>query len=298
MENEQLLQKGMKVADSRMFQEDKIWSRYSNDKVDIGETLGQVIRTLHKVLPLDQPLAALSIGSSNEPQFRILETAFRRGLYLVDIEHEALEVVRERVARQLTNQVRTFAGDYRRIFHSEESAAEFVRSRLCGARVELITLHHSLYYTAAEKWLPLVESLMHQALAEVGAIHAVMMAPDCTEFGTTGWLYEHFAARFCGHHNNQDLRELAKSLEERKAEEGTQILLKQSRVRFLADNFEKLMSVVWMILLYPDVHSYTDDQRREITEFVLHEFWLKKSALWQIQDHLVIYRGVPFPGLI
>jgi hypothetical protein len=227
-----------------------------------------------------------------------LETAFRQGLYLVDIEQEALEVVRERIERQMTNQVKTFAGDYRRIFHTEESAADFVRSVLCGSRVELVTLHHSLYYTPAEQWLNLAQNLISQVVAPVGSIHAVMMAPDSAEFGTTGWLYDQFATRFCGHHNNQDLRGLAQALENRGVDDGAQILVKRSRVRFLADDFEKLMSVVWMILLYPDVHSYTDDQRREITEFVLQEFWVKKRALWQIQDHLVIYRGVPFTGLI
>src|SRR5262245_37686521 len=84
---------GLRDADGHMFQQDKIWSRYSNDKVEIACRLTRVLRTLNKALPLTQPLTALSIGSSNEPQFRILESAFRGGLYLLDIEGAALAVV-------------------------------------------------------------------------------------------------------------------------------------------------------------------------------------------------------------
>ena len=76
-----------------MSRQDKIWSRHSHDKVDIGETLAKVLRTLGKALPLARPIRALSIGSSNEPQFRILQTAFQGGLYLLDIEKEALAAV-------------------------------------------------------------------------------------------------------------------------------------------------------------------------------------------------------------
>ena len=46
-----------------MHQQDRVWSHYSNDKVDIAGTLAGVLRTLSKALPLEQPLTALSIGS-------------------------------------------------------------------------------------------------------------------------------------------------------------------------------------------------------------------------------------------
>ena len=48
------------------------------------------------------------------------------------------------------------------------------------------------------------------------------------------------------------------------------------------------MGVVWMILLYPDVHRYTLEQREEITEYVYREFWRDGKPLLQIQDHLII----------
>ena len=61
---------GLRSASGYMYQQDKIWSRNSDDKVDIAGMLARVLRTLSKALPLDQPLTALSIGSSNEPQLK------------------------------------------------------------------------------------------------------------------------------------------------------------------------------------------------------------------------------------
>jgi hypothetical protein len=84
---------GLRAAREHIHDQDRIWSRYSNDKVDIAGGLARVIRTLSKSLPLTKSLTALSIGSSNEPQFRILESAFRGGLYLLDIEEAALAIV-------------------------------------------------------------------------------------------------------------------------------------------------------------------------------------------------------------
>ena len=77
-----------------------------------------------------------------------------------------------------------------------------------------------------------------------------------------------------------------------------QILSRASKVRFFVDDFEKFMAVVWMILLYPDVHNYSLKQKQEITEYIYDRFWLKKRPLYQIQHHLVIYRGIGFRGLV
>ena len=77
---QQRLEMGYRAASGHMYQQDKIWSRYSNDKVNIAHVLTQVLRALAKALPLEQPWLGLSIGSSNEPQFRILEAACRGGL--------------------------------------------------------------------------------------------------------------------------------------------------------------------------------------------------------------------------
>jgi hypothetical protein len=58
------------------------------------------------------------------------------------------------------------------------------------------------------------------------------------------------------------------------------------------------MAVVWMILLYPNVHQYTLKQREEITKYIYDNFWRRKRPLWQMQDHMVIYRGIKSRGLI
>src|SRR5215510_13219429 len=143
---------GLRAASGQMYRQDKIWSRYSNDKVDIAGMLARVLRTLAKSLPLDQPLTALSIGSSNEPQYRILESACRGGLYLLDIEEAALGVVEERIQRQTTPQVQTIRGDYRQVLRDAQAIQLFRERELGGRHMTLITLHHSLYYSSQGSW--------------------------------------------------------------------------------------------------------------------------------------------------
>ncbi|MDP3804284.1 MAG: class I SAM-dependent methyltransferase, partial [Candidatus Omnitrophota bacterium] len=147
-----LIEAGIKAGGSGIYEEDKIWSRYSHDKVDIGEALAKVIRTLNRVFPLAKELRALSVGSSAEPQFRILETNFLGGLYLLDIEKSALDIVRERLRRQCTGHVTTIPGDYNKIFLNSPGTDLFLKQHLGGKRIHLVTLHHSLYYCPETKW--------------------------------------------------------------------------------------------------------------------------------------------------
>ena len=77
-----------------------------------------------------------------------------------------------------------------------------------------------------------------------------------------------------------------------------EILTKTDRVRFSVDDFRALMSVVWMILLYPNVHRYTREQRETITRHVYRTLFARKKPLLQDQDHMVIYRGIGGHGLI
>ena len=141
---------GLRAARTQMYVQDKVWSRYSNDKVDIAHHLAAVIRRLVKSLPLGRPLRALSIGSSNEPQFRILESAFRGGLYLLDIEEAALDVVDERIARQATDHVHPFAATTGRCSATRAapiasaargSAAAACSSSRCTTRCTTATKH-------------------------------------------------------------------------------------------------------------------------------------------------------------
>ncbi|MCX7824025.1 MAG: class I SAM-dependent methyltransferase [Verrucomicrobiae bacterium] len=294
----QEIERGLRVAEANIYHEDKIWSRYSNDKVDIGEVLASVIRTLHKALPITKPMKALSIGSGAEPQFRILETAFRGGLHLLDMDDTSLDILRERIHRQATDHASVVRADFKEIFRDARKTRAFMETELAGGRVELITLHHSLYYAAESDWLPILANLYKSALASTGALHAVLMANQSDDPATTTWLYNHFVGKFFGARNEQDLRAFAASLKKRPLFRNAQVLVKTNRVRFRAPDFEKLMAVVWMILLYPDVHPYSEKQRREITEFVHQRFWQKDQPLIQLQDHMVIYRGIPFKGLI
>lgn len=295
---------GLRAAGGHMYRQDKVWSRHSNDKVDIAGALARVLRTLAKALPLDRPLTALSVGSSNEPQFRILESACRGGLYLLDIEDAALAVVAERVRRQDTPHVRLIRGDYRDVFKDEASVLRFRRDHLGDRRLSLITLHHSLYYSPQSFWHGLLSNLYEHLLADEpgpgpsGAIHSVLMTSMGDDPASTTWLYNHFAGRFFDHHNDQDLVAAAAALAGDKRFAGAQVLTRSSRVEFFVDDFEQFMAVVWMILLHPTVHQFTEGQQREVIEWVYSNLWSRGLPLVQIQDHMVIYRGKDVPGLI
>ncbi|MBO8091843.1 class I SAM-dependent methyltransferase [Prosthecochloris sp. HL-130-GSB] len=293
-----LIREGIRTAGSLMTDQDRLWSQYSNDKVDIGEKLAGVIRTLSVASPLNRKLRALSIGSSNEPQFRILETAFRGGLYLFDIDQNALDLVNERIRRQHTAHVATIQGDYKEAFFDAGHTRAFFSGPLKGKKVDLITLHHSLYYCQEAQWSALFENIYRHLLARRGAIHAVMMTPVSRNEKTTTWLYNHFAGKYFGICNNQSLPDLKKELEENALFSDAQILVSPSTVEFYVDDFLKFMEVVWMILLYPDVHRYSDDQIEEIVTYVHDHFWIERSPLQQVQHHMVIYRGIDFKGLI
>lgn len=288
---------GLRAAHSRMFQQDKVWSKYSNDKVDIAHTLARVIRTLSRSLPLDLPMTALSVGSSNEPQFRILESTFRGGLFLLDLEEAALDVVAERLERQATRGVSLIRGDFTRLLRDPATARAFRAAHLGGRRMTLVTLHHSLYYAPRAAWGPLFAGLVREILARpapgargpASAIHAVLMANRSEDPSTTTWLYNHFAGKFCGAHNDQDLRAFARELARQTP--GLRVRARSSRVQFFVDDFERFMGVVWMILLYPNVHHYTRDQMVEVIEHVYEHFWRRGVPLVQVQDHLVAYLG-------
>jgi hypothetical protein len=52
------------------------------------------------------------------------------------------------------------------------------------------------------------------------------------------------------------------------------------------------MAVVWMILLHPTVHQFSEEQQREVIEFVYSELWSRGNPLVQLQDHAVLFRGL------
>lgn len=276
----------------RICQADKIWSRYSNDKIDIGEQLAHVIRVLSKNLPLGKDMRALSVGSSAEPQFRLLETSFRGGLYLLDLDGSALDIVKERVQRQYTRHVSTVCCNYNSEFLGLAEADKFRQKCLSGQKVELITLHHSLYYSEQKNWHSLFKNLYRDVLAPKGAIHAVLMAARDSGTDTTTWIYNHFAGKFFGLRNDQDILKLAGALKKDPFFKAASVKTRTDRVKFMPETFEEFMAVIWMILLYPDVHKYSLRQRDEITRHMYGRFWEPKKPLVQAQDHLMLYRGM------
>ena len=298
------MQLGLRAGAGHMYRQDKIWSRYSNDKVDIAGMLASVLRTLSKALPLEQPMTALSIGSSNEPQFRILESACRGRLYLLDIEDAALQVVEERIHRQDTRQVKTIREDYRDVLRDADSVQRFRSNELGGEYLTLITLHHSLYYSSQAVWRDLLTNLYEYLLSPLptpgpsAAIHAVLMASRSADPASTTWLYNHFAYQFFGCQNDQDLLKAAEELRNEAQLADAQIFTRSNRVQFFVPDFEQFMAVVWMILLHPNVHRFTEEQQRAVIEFVYDNLWSKGRPLVQFQDHLVIYRGKGLAGRI
>jgi len=278
-----MIEAGIRCAHSPMLDEDDLWSRYSNDKTDIGEHLARVIRTLSAALPLNRKLRALSIGSSSEPHFRILETAFRDGLYLLDIDPDALETVRQRIERQDIRHVRMIPADYNELLREAERTQQFRARSLGNHPVDLITLHHSLYYCDMEYWTPLFCNIHKHLLARTGAMHAVLMAPSSRDPLTTTSLYNRFAGHYFGIRNDQSLPELKRRLERLPQFRNTQMHLRTSKVRFYVDDFVKFMKVVWMILLYPGVHDYSEPQKEEITSFVYDTFYAARQPMIQEQ---------------
>ena len=164
--------------------------------------------------------------------------------------------------------------------------------------------HHSLYYVPVAAWRGILERVWAHLLAparggRVGsALHAVMMASSSDDPHSTTWLYQHFAGRFFGVRNDQDLAAFGRALRRDPLGPEQQAVTKTSRVEFRVDDFEDFMSVVWMILLYPNVHRYTLEQRVEITEHVFERIWSRGLPLVQVQDHLALYRGRAPRGLV
>ncbi len=286
-----LIETGVRAADAQIFQQNKIWTRYSDEKADIAAGLMSIMRRFGQTLPTNKPLRALSIGCADEPQFRLLEAGFRGGLYLYDRDRAALQVIEERIDRQHIAAVHPVFGDYLTDFRDPQTASASLQRKLGGERFDLITLHHSLYYSEPDQWPALIEALIEAVLEPDGIIHIVLMSPADERLGSTTCLYNYFAKRFFGHKNEQDLLQLKQDLKTLDLPGETEFAFEPREVRFFVDDFEKFMAVIWMIMLYPDTHDYSLEQRREITAYVRDTFWRDRRPLLQIQDNLTIYRG-------
>ena len=282
----------MSAGDSDMYDEDLIWSQYSGDKTDIGIELMQVIRVMIKALPLEKKLKVLSVGSGSEPQFKLLKAVFQSGVNLLDIDSFPLEIIKKYAEQRSIKNVSTIQEDYTKVLLKQKTTEQFLRNSLNGKKQDLITLHHSLYYCEEEVWTDLFTNLYEKILIRRGAIHAVLMSSNCRDQSSTTWLYNHFAGKFFDCHNDQDLKTFGSGLMENKTFCRALFTRKTHKVKFWIDDFEKFMAVVWMILLYPNVHKYTLEHKEEITEYIYHNFWLSKKPLVQMQDHLIILKNL------
>ncbi|MEM7441761.1 MAG: class I SAM-dependent methyltransferase [Pseudomonadota bacterium] len=288
-----LIETGLRAAEIPLARQVKIWARFTDEKADVAASLTRTVRALHKALPLDQELRALSIGSSGEPQFRLLHALCQKGLFLFDIDEKALATVSERLDRQMVKNVFPVQGDYLQDFADRDSALATLRAKLGDAPFDLICLHHCLYYCDVEQWPAFIETLYDAVLAPTGAMHLAMMSARETEEGTTTWLYNHFARKFFGAETSHDLLRLRDQLSNSTAVSDVCLNSETKQVHFWVDDFEQYMAVIWMILLYPDGHDYDLDQRTEIVEFVIRHFWEPRRKIVQTQDYLSIFKGPP-----
>ncbi|MEX3008312.1 class I SAM-dependent methyltransferase [Hoeflea sp. TYP-13] len=289
--NDKLIERGLEVAESQIFRQNKIWARHTDEKADVAASLMKTIRTLHKAAPREKELSALAIGSADEPQFRLLEAAFKKGLWLYDIDGTALAIVAERLQRQMIEGVSLVSGDYTVDLADPQTAMRTLSSKLGGRPFDLVTLHHCLYYSSAAIWPVLVEALYDRVLAPGGAMHFALMSARETREGTTTRLYHHFSRMFFGAQTNQDLLLLKDELKVHPVFRKADISSETHEVTFWVDDFEKYMAVVWMVMLYPHGHRYTLDQRTQIIEFVIENFWRPRRPLIQAQDYLTVFKS-------
>lgn len=119
-----------------------------------------------------------------------------------------------------------------------------------------------------------------------------MIKARSNDKSSTTWLYENFAGKFCNHHNDQDLLSFAEEITNDDGFLDAKIVQQTTKIQFFTEDFADFMAVIWMILLFPHVHQYSDQQRQEITEYVYHNFFKQQQPLIQYQDHLLLYRGV------
>lgn len=285
-----LIEIGLKAAELPLRHKVKTWARHTNEKSDVASDLMTALRTLHRALPQDSALRTLSIGSSDEPQFRLLHAASQGGLWLFDADNAALDVVRERLQRQMLAGVHVVEGDFTKELFSPSAAQRTRVDRLGDDLFDLVLVHHALYYCTAKDWADFISTIYETLLRTPGAIHLALMSSTSKEPFTTTELYNHFAGQFFGHRNNQDLLALEPQLSSRPEFASAQFTHRTQAVEFQCDDFFQFMAVVWMILLYPEGHQYSEPQRREITEYVAVNFWLPNRPLKQVQDYLTIYR--------
>jgi hypothetical protein len=121
-----------------------------------------------------------------------------------------------------------------------------------------------------------------------GAIHAVLSSSQADDPMSANWLYNHFAGKYFGVRNTQDLPEFARELRNDPRFLDAIIQTRTCHCRFWCEDFGDLMHGVWMILLHPNVHRFDESQQREVIEYVYANVNTAQRPLVQRQDHLYI----------
>jgi len=267
--------------------QNEIWSRRSGDKADIARQTGRVFASLYARLGARDDLRVLSLGCGIEPQLAIYQ-ALAREIFLLDIDQGSLDHLRQNAAEHFCNNIHVIRQDFTGFL--DEGFTRSFCGKLADKPAEAVFLHHSLYYLPQCDWLCLLRNIYTHLLAPGGSIHCVLMSSRCADPQSTTWLYNHFAGAFCQHKNDQDLLLFAQEVPGAAGFSGAQISASSSRVRFHGKDFSELMAVVWMILLYPQVHQYTAEQMAQIICHIYRHFFVSGVPLLQEQDHLVITR--------
>lgn len=288
---------GQEAASVPIAQQDLEWSRCSSDKPDIGRSLVGALRSLFHTTPPAATLRAVSIGSSSEPQLRVFTAACTGGVWLLDVDADALDVAAERARRQHVDGLHTVVADLTDALADRRRAAQLRRDHLDGHRMNVVAFHHSLYYAPRASWDSIFDATYHELVAgprrqgAAGLIHAVLMASRTDDPYTTTAIYDRWAGKFFGAHNDQDLAAFGRRLRRSGVLPGATLRGTTSDVVFDSDDFRAFMSVIWMILLHPMVHEFGAAQQEEVTEWVYRELWSQGRPLVQRQDHLTVLRG-------
>lgn len=280
----EFLEAGLAAGKLTLREQVKTWERYTDEKADVARDLMRGVKALVPQLSPDHDFRTLSIGPSEEPQFKLLHALSNGGLWLYDKDTGALDALKAFTDRHLLRDVHLKTGDYLEDLATPQSARTTLAGKLGGVPFDLITLHHVLYYCAAESWPGLVARLNSEVLSAPGMMHLALMSSPTGRPHTTTWLYNRFARKFFGTENSQNLLELPERVSA--LTDDLSFSIQSNATRFRPTSFREMMAVVWMIMLYPSVHDFDTDQRTEITEFVLDEFWLPGRELVQVQDYL------------
>lgn len=280
-----LMEAGLSSAGFAIDLQDEIWSMHSNDKIDIARQTGRVFADLFARLGARDDLRVMSLGCGIEPQLQVYQ-ALAAQIFLIDIDQNAIGDIRQKARQRFCQNINAIQQDFSG-FLDPEFFATFCQKAV-KKPLEAVFLHHSLYYLPQRDWHRLIGNIYTHLLCPGGSIHCVLMSSRCVDPQSTTWLYNHFAGRFCGHTNDQDLLAFEHELSALPACAGARMQTQTTRVQFKATDFSELMAVIWMILLYPQVHDYSDAQMREIVTHIYRRFFLPAVPLMQEQDHLVI----------